>query len=98
MMRPLVVAFVAVMITMALKPLTKGATTTYTRTLQTRVNDKRRESSIICVGFFTPTVKHILLDERRLQAEASNGTYEASEEGDAATIAQYSNGAYSVDQ
>jgi hypothetical protein len=41
---------------LALMPLTKRATSTKIQTFQAKVTDKRKETSIIYVGFFMPTV------------------------------------------
>ncbi len=60
MMTPLVVALVAVLINLALIPLTKRAVTAKTRTFHATVTDRRRETSVIYAGFFTPTVKYCL--------------------------------------
>ena len=71
-------------------------TSTKIRTFQATVTDKRKEPSIIYVGFFLPSVKHIMVTGRVLQAEATKEAYEAAEVGD--TVAEYSYGAYRVDQ
>lgn len=71
MLMPLIVALAAVVIILALIPLTKRSTTTKMRTLQATVIDKRRETSVTYVGFFLPTVKHTLITDRRLQAETT---------------------------
>ncbi|MCK4399567.1 hypothetical protein KAV46_01170 [Candidatus Bathyarchaeota archaeon] len=97
-MTPLVVALIAVIIILALIPLTKRATSTKLRTFQATVTEKRKETSIIYVGFFTPTVKHILVTDRGLQAEATKEAYMATDVGDTVTVAEYSDGAYRVDQ
>ena len=62
------------------------------------MTDKRKETNIIYMGFFMPTVKHILITDRGLQAEATKEAYEAAEVGDKVTMAEYSDGAYRVDQ
>jgi len=97
-MTPLVVALIAVIITLALIHLTKRATSTKIRTFQATVSDKRKETNIIYVGFFMSTVKHILITDRGLQAVAAKEAYEAAEVGDTVTVAEYSDGAYRVDQ
>lgn len=97
-MTPLVVALIAVIIILALIPLTKRATSTKLRTFQATVTDKRKETSIIYRGFFMPTVKHVLITDRGLQAEATKEAYEAADVGDKVTVAEYSDGAYRVDQ
>lgn len=97
-MTPLVVALIAVIIILALIPLTKRATSTKLRTFQATVTDKRKETNIIYMGFFMPTVKHLLITDRGLQAEATKEAYEAAEVGDKVTVAEYSDGAYRVDQ
>ena len=66
-------------------------TSTKIRTFQATVTDKRKEPSITYVGFFMPTVKHIMVTGRVLQAEAT-------EAGDTVAVAEYSYGAYRVDQ
>jgi hypothetical protein len=43
-------------------------------------------------------VKHILVTDRGLQAEATKKAYEAAEVGDTVTVTEYSGGAYRVDQ
>ena len=97
-MTPLVVAVIAVIIILALIQLTKRATTTKMRTFKAEVTDKRKETSITYVGFFMPTVKHLLITDRGLQVEATKETYEAADVGDTVTVAEYSDGAYRVDQ
>lgn len=97
-MTPLVVALIAVIIILALIPLTKRATSTKLRTFQATVTDKRKETNIIYMGFFMPTVKHLLITDRGLQAETTKEAYEAAEVGDTVTVAEYSDGAYRVDQ
>ena len=97
-MTPLVVALIAVIIILALIPLTKRATSTKLRTVQATVTEKRTETNIIYVGFFTPTDKHILVTDRGLQAEATKEAYMATNVGDTVTVAEYSDGAYRVDQ
>lgn len=97
-MTPLVVALIAVIIILALIPLTKRATSTKLRTFQATVTDKRKETNIIYMGFFMPTVKHLLITDRGLQAETTKEAYEAAEVGDKVTVAEYSDGAYRVDQ
>jgi hypothetical protein len=97
-MTPLMIAVITMIIILALIPLTKRATSTKIRTFQATVTDKRKETSIIYVGFFMPTVKHILVTDRGLQAEATKEAYEAAEVGDTVTVAEYSDGAYRVDQ
>ena len=73
-------------------------TSTKIRTFQATVTDKRKEPSITYVGFFMPTVKHIMVTGRVLQAEATKEAYEATEAGDTVAVAEYSYGAYRVDQ
>jgi hypothetical protein len=73
-------------------------TSTKIQTFQATVTDKRKETSIIYVCFFMPTVKHILVTERGLQTEAIKEAYETAEVGDTVTVAEYSYGAYRVDQ
>jgi len=97
-MTPLIIASIAVIIILALIPLTKRATVTRLRTFQATVTEKRRETSIVYVGFFMPTVKRILVTDRGLQAEATKEVYEMAEVGDTVTVAEYSDGAYRVDQ
>jgi hypothetical protein len=97
-MTPLVVAPIAVIIILVLIPVTKRATSTKMRTFQATVADKRKENNIIYVGFFMPTVRYIPVTGRGLQAETDEETYEAAEVGDTVTVAEYSNGAYRVDQ
>lgn len=97
-MTPLVVALIAVIIILALIPLTKRATSTKLRTFQATVTDKRKETNIIYMGFFMPTVKHLLVTDRGLQTEATKEAYEATDVGDKVTVAEYSDGAYRVDQ
>jgi hypothetical protein len=97
-MTPLMIAVITMIMILALIPLTKRATSTKIRTFQATVTDKRKETSIIYVGFFMPTVKHILVTDRGLQAEATKEAYEAAEVGDTVTVAEYSDGAYRVDQ
>ena len=97
MVAPLVVALAAVVIILALIPLTRRATTTKMRTFQATVIDKRRETSVVYVGFFLPTVKHILITDRGLQAEATKGAYESTKIGDKVTVAEYSDGVHRVD-
>lgn len=97
-MTPLVVALIAVIIILALIPLTKRATSTKLRTFQATVTDKRKETNIIYMGFFMPTVKHLLITDRGLQAETTKEAYEATDDGDTVTVAEYSDGAYRVDQ
>jgi len=97
-MTPLVVALIAVIIILALIPLTKRATSTKLRTFQATVTDKRKETNIIYMGFFMPTVKHLLITDRGLQAETTKEAYEATDVGDKVTVAEYSDGAYRVDQ
>jgi len=62
------------------------------------VTGKRKGPSIIYVGFFMPTVKHIMVTDRGLQAEATKEAYEEAEVGDTVTVAEHSGGAYRVDQ
>lgn len=62
------------------------------------MTDKRKETNIIYMGFFMPTVKHLLITDRGLQAETTKEAYEAVEVGDTVTVAEYSDGAYRVDQ
>lgn len=97
-MTPLIIALIAMIMILVLIPLTKRATSTKLRTFQATVTDKRKETSIIYVGFFMPTVKHILITDRGLQAEATEEVYEAVDVGDKVTVAEYSDGAYRVDQ
>ena len=97
-MTPLVIALIAVIIILALIPLTKRATSTKLRTFQATVTEKRKETSIIYVGFFMPMVKHILVTDRGLQAEAIKKAYEAAYIGETVTVAEYSDGVYRVDQ
>jgi hypothetical protein len=97
MVTPLVVALVAVVIILALIPLTKRATTTKMRTFQATVIDKRRETGVVYVGLFIPTVKHILITGWGLQAETSKEVYEATKIGDKVAVAEYSDGVYRVD-
>ncbi len=97
MVAPLIVALAAVVIILALIPLTKRATTTKMRTLQATVIDKRREKGVVYVGFFLPTVKHILITDRGLQAETTKESYEATKIGDKVTVAEYSDGVHRVD-
>ena len=54
MATPLIVALAAVVIILALIPLTKRATTTKMRTLQATVIDKRRETGVVYVWFSCP--------------------------------------------
>jgi len=89
---------IAVIIILALIPLTKRATSTKLRTFQATVTDKRKETNIIYMGFFMPTVKHLLITDRGLQAETTKEAYEAADVGDKVTVAEYSDGAYRVDQ
>ena len=97
-MTPLIIALIAVIIILALIHLTKRAASTKIRTFQATVTDKRKGPSIIYVGFFMPMVKHIRVTDRGLQAEATKEAYEAAEVGDTVTVAEYSGGAYRVDQ
>ena len=97
-MTPLIVALIAMIMILALISLTKRATSTKIRKFQATVTYKRKETSIIYVGFFMPTIKHILVIDRGLQAEATEEAYEAAEVGDMVTAAEYSDGAYRVDQ
>jgi hypothetical protein len=97
MVAPHVVALAAVVIILALIPLTRRATTTKMRTFQATVIDKRKETSVVYVGFFLPTVKHILITDRWLQAETTKEAYEATKIGDKVTVAEYSDGVHRVD-
>jgi len=97
MVTPLIAALAAVVIILALIPLTKRATTTKMRTLQATVIDKRRETSVTYVGLFLPSVKYILITDKGLQAETTKKDYEATKIGDNVTVAEYSDGIYRVD-
>ncbi len=97
MVTPLIVALAAVVIILALIPLTKRSTTTKMRTLQATVIDKRREISVTYVGFFLPTVKHILITDRGIQAETTKEIYGEINIGDKVSVAEYSDGVYRVD-
>jgi len=97
MVTPLIVALAAVVIILALIPLTRRATTTKMRTLQATVIDKRREKGVVYGGLFLPTVKHMLITDRGLQAETTKEVYEATNIGEKVTVAEYSDGVYRVD-
>ena len=95
---PLIISLIAIIMTLTLIPRTKRAASTMIRTLQATATDKRRETNIIFVGLFMPTVKHIPVTDRRLLAEATKEVYEAAEVGYTVTVAKYSYDAYRVDQ
>jgi len=67
------------------------------RTFQATVIDKRKETSVVYVGFFLPTVKHILITDRGLQAETTKKSYKSTKISDKVTVAEYSDGVHRVD-
>jgi len=71
MVTPLTVALAANVIMSVLISLAGRATTTKLRTHQATVIEKRRKIDVVYAGLFLPSVKHILITDRGLQAETT---------------------------